>query len=447
MLRSADAVLVDHLLPRTFLADLEIETNSKQVEWLADKRPRWSQSSINKWLATHARRERIVARLKGGDPFIFGRAEEETSHLSKLGIPWEAVPGPSAFTAVPTAAGFPLTRRGDGRSFSVVTARTASGSVTDHFPMADSLVIMMGVEVLPRVVARLLEDGWPPDTHSAVIEKGTMAWERTVSSPLARLAVAAAKAGVASPACILVGEAASPLFAARQRPTVLFTGLDPSNFRWLGNLLHWPALELAPHPAAEAALSGALQSLRKKQFDWVLFAGRVGISCFFEEIDRRGLDSRLLAGARVATLEAGTAERLREYGIRADMVGESKIWEETLEALGRLGGASILIVEGTHAPRMLRHELRARGAAVSRLPLKRVVPNRQLGRDLPEHDVIYFVSPSGVRAYHRTYGAAAFQRQVWCLGEETRRELMEFDVNAKVVAAGEAAGSGALVSA
>lgn len=446
VLHAAEAVLVDQLLPRTFLADLEIPTTGKQVEWLADKRPRWSQNRINQWLTLQAHRGGIVARLKGGNPFVFGHAEEETSHLSKLGISWQVVPGPSSFAAALTAAGFPLTRRHQGRSFSVVTARLAKGRVAGRFPKSDSLVIMMGVEVLEGVVSRLLQDGWPSTTPGAVIERGTLAWERRILSPLAQLADATEKAGIISPACVLIGEAATPLFAARQRPTVLFTGLDPSNFRGLGNMLHWPALELTTHPDAEAALPGVLLSLKNRQFDWVLFAGRVGVASFFDMIDERRLDSRLLAGTSIATVETGTAARLREHGIRPDVIAETETAEELLERFGELVGKSVLVVEGTHSPRQLRAGLSNRGATVSRLPLKQVRPNRHLGRALPEHDVIYFVSPSGVRAYYSMYGAAAFQRQVWCLGEETGQALMTFGVEARVLVSGPSATSGASVT-
>ncbi|MFO7903991.1 MAG: uroporphyrinogen-III C-methyltransferase [Pirellulaceae bacterium] len=447
VLQSADAVLVDQLVPRGVLSELEIPAGAKQVEWLADKRPRWSQTRINRWLTIQARQGRTVARLKGGDPFVFGRAEEETGHLSKLGIPWQVVPGPSSFTGALTAAGFPLTRRHEGRSFSVVTARVASGAVADHFPKSDSLIIMMGVQVLAQVVARLLADGWPPDTPAAIVERGTLAWERRVLSPLARLAEAGKEAGIAAPACLLVGDAAAPLVAARQRSTILFTGLDPGNFRTLGDLIHWPALELAPHAEAKETLPGVLFSLENRQFDWVLFAGKVGVRSFFEQINKRALDSRLLAGASIATIERGTANRLGEHGIHADVVAENGDAEETLEVLGGLGGRSVLIVAGTHSPRRLRDGLGSRGATVSILSLNRVIPNRRLGRPLPDHDVIYFVSPSGVRAYYSAYRAAAFQRPVWCLGEETRRELMDFGVEASVLVPGESAIADAVVSA
>jgi len=446
-LRSADAMLVDRLLPRDFLAELGIPTADKLVEWLADKSPRWSQSKINGWLTIQARRGRNVARLKGGDPFVFGQAEEETGHLSKLGVPWEVIPGPSSFTAALTAAGFPLTRRHEGRGFSVSTARVAGGAVSGHFPKSDSLVIMMGVGVLDQIVARLLADGWPADTQTAIIERGTLAWERRVLSPLARLAAAAENAGVSSPACVIVGSAATPIFASRQRPTILFTGLDPSNFRMLGNLLHWPALELAANPEAQDTLPGVLFSLANREFDWVLFAGKVGVISFFQELDKRKLDSRALAVASVATIGAGTADRLCEHGIRPDLIAENRTPEETLGSFGGLAGKSVLVVEGTHSPRRLHDGLMDRGATVSSLALNCVVPNRQLGRALPDHDVICFVSPSGVRAYCDTYGPAVFQNRVWCLGEDTQRELMGFGVEARVLMNGKFATSSALVSA
>lgn len=207
-LHAADVVLIDRLLAPTFLDQLGITSTNKRVEWLGDHRPPWSQSQINQRLVVHAQAGRTVVRLKGGDPFVFGRGDAEIEHLERHGVAWEVIPGCTSATAVLTAAGFPLTRHGQGRSFAVATARVVGGGLPESFPRADSLVILMGVGVLDQVVQRLLVDGWPPDTSAAVIERGTLPGERGVTGPLSAIASLTARAGVASPALIVVGEAA-----------------------------------------------------------------------------------------------------------------------------------------------------------------------------------------------------------------------------------------------
>ena len=207
-LLEADAILADRLVPPDFLEQLGIARAGKLVRWLGEQTPRWTQERINRWLATAARGGRMVVRLKGGDPLIFGRGDAEIEHLHGCGIPWEVIPGCSSATAVLTAAGLPLTRHGSGRSFAVATARVKGGAVQESFPRADSLVILMGVGVLPQVASRLLADGWPPETPAAIIERGTLPSERRLGGCLAELSVLAREAGVGSPALIVLGEAA-----------------------------------------------------------------------------------------------------------------------------------------------------------------------------------------------------------------------------------------------
>jgi len=309
--RCAEVVLADRLVPRTFLEELGIPAAGKTIRWLEDGARRWSQAEINRWLVRHARAGKVVARLKGGDPFVFGRGDAEIDYLSEQGVPWEVIPGCSSATAVPTAAGLPLTRHGQAHSFAVATARVCGGAIAGSFPRADSLVILMGAGVLDQVVARLLADGWPADTPAAVVERGTLAWERRVAARLSQLGSAAEDAGVGPPAVIVVGNAACTGMGSRRR-RILFTGLDPADVRGWGEVLHWPALWSWP----EAELAS---------------------------------------------------------------------------------------------------------------------PHPELGRPLPAYDVICFTAPAGVRAYWTTYGAAAFQGEVWCLDAATRRTLARHGIRARLV--------------
>ena len=311
-LQSADVVLADRLVPATFLDALGISTADKFVQRLGDPGPRWSQATINQRLVEHARAGRTVVRLKGGDPFVFGRGDAEIEYLAEHGIAWEVIPGCSSATSVLTAAGLPLTRHGEGRSFAVATARVAGGGVLDSFPRSDSLVILMGVGVLEGIVSRLLADGWRPDTPAAVIERGTLPWERRVTGPLSQLHQLASDAGVGSPALVVVGTAGAAISACARRPTILFTGRDPAPFRDSGNLLHWPALQDGPD---------------------------------------------------------GRADRVHP----------------------------------------------------------------ELGRPLPEHDVILFVDPAGIDAYWETYGAAAFRREVWSASERAQQALTRYGLSSRRV--------------
>lgn len=429
-LLAADAVLADQLLPASFLDDLGISSADKLVEWLGDDQPRRSQEEINRWLVEQAQHGRTVVRLKGGDAFVFGRGEDEAAALSDAGIAWEVVPGPSASTAVPTSSGLPLTRHAQGRSFAVATARVVGGAIRDSFPQADTLVILMGVAVLDQIVARLRADGWPADTPAAAVECGTLAWERRVRGPLEQLPALARQASLGSPATVIVGNGAASSGPAQQRPTVLFTGLDPHNFSWLGNLIHWPALKLSHDGPGRRLLPQVIERLGQRFYDGVLFTDRFAVTSLLRALQDRGADARLLGGARLAALGPHTAARLQEYGLLADVCSDGAA---TADAMQARPGQQVLVVLGTHLPGELGRRFDSLDVNVTRLELHRLTPHPELGRPLPNHDLIYFVSPAAVDAYWHAYGPAAFQRPVWSIGTFVEQRLAHYGVESRVV--------------
>lgn len=432
-LQAADVILADRLVPATFLAELGISASNKRVCHLADAKPRWSQEQINAWLVAEAVAGRTVARLKGGDPFVFGRGDCELECLAAHSIPWEVVPGPTSATAVLTAAGFPLTRRTTGRSFAVTTARIEGGDAAQAFPKADTLVILMGIAALEHIVARLLADGWPPDAPSAVVERGTLAWERRTQGPLCKLAQRANRACLNAPAIVVVGEAARPIDAIQRQPTLLFTGLDPAAFRTLGNLLHWPAQTLLPHPKAASRMAKIAAALRTGKLRWLVFADKQAVTAFFAALIDHRMDARHLHNARFAALGAATAHRLKQHGLFPDVETSESQLGNTLASLSQAKREPILLVQGSHASPSLQRQLQTAAFPVKRLTFCRLSPHPELGRPLPEHDAIYFVSPGGVRAYAAVYGQAAFQREIWCLGAATQQAVAEQGGNAKIV--------------
>ena len=282
-------------------------------------------------------------------------------------------------------------------------------------------------------MARLSADGWPSDTPAAVVERGTLAWERQISGPLGRLGELARRASVASPALVVVGEAARAIKAIRRRPTILFTGLDATSFRTLGNVLHWPAQTIVPNPEGQRSLPHALASLSRGEVDWTVFADKLAVKTFWTAVADGRLDARVMRGAKIAALAAETARRLEQYCLCADVVITEKDARRTATLLGEMSHKGVLLVQGSHTPRGLRRRLEEAGAAVNHLILHRLAPHPELGRPIPDHDVVYFVSPAGVRAYANVYGTEAFQREVWCLGKATQRALAAYGVAAIVV--------------
>ena len=199
-------------------------------------------------------------------------------------------------------------------------------------------MILMGVDCWEQAAACLLADGWPADTPAAAIESGTLAWERRVEGKLSELGLLVRQAGLASPATFIVGEAAVPCRVLRQRPTVLFTGLDPSGFRWLGSLLHWPALQLTDDQQGHLALNAMLPKVRAGEFDWVLLADKPAVAALMASLHRRRWDvraCRALAWLRPARRQVGPGNRaccptpsasLRQSSRRCGLTRANRYW-------------------------------------------------------------------------------------------------------------------------
>jgi uroporphyrin-III C-methyltransferase len=422
------AVIMDHLLQPDFLERLGIPCKQKVIHHLGDANTHWSQKEISRTLLHFARNGWNVARLKGGDPFVFGRGFEEMKYLSDHAVPYEIIPGMSAATAVPAAAGLSLTHRESARSFAVVTAKTIGGEIHKHLPRADSLVIMMGVAALEAIVEKLLSDGWNSCSPAAIIERGTLTWERHVQGPLGRIVALAREHSVRSPACIVVGEVARTPHRLQPKPTILFTGIDPTAFRSLGTLIHWPALKVIRNQAAEMEFTKVLEDLQEKRFSNILFCDSLGVNTFFRMLGESEADARVFGGTHVTAANAMVRRSLFSQRISPDDTGMS---HHALHR-GRKDG-EVLLVAGTHLPGRLHDIFLSNEKNISSLLLNRLVFHPELGRSLPQFDAAYFVSPRGVEAYAQSYGCEVFQGEVWCLGEATRIAASRWNSDARVV--------------
>lgn len=205
----ADVIIYDRILGPSFVEQLDLPSTAKTIEWLgAGTKAPQRQTEINQKMLQAVRAGKIVARIKNGDPFVFGRGAEEVNFLKDNKLPWEIIPGLTSAIGVLSAAGYPLTCRTLGRSFAVTSARKAGGDFNEVYPKVDSLVVMMCVGVLDRVVVCLAKNGWPTDTPAVVIEKGTLPHERHITGPLHKIAHLANKAQIESPAILAVGSVA-----------------------------------------------------------------------------------------------------------------------------------------------------------------------------------------------------------------------------------------------
>ena len=453
----ADVVLYDQLVSAPIVA---LANPSAEV---VHRRDVGDQEALNQFLIDRARAGQRVVRLKGGDPFVFGRGGEEAEALTREGIPFEVVPGVTAGVAVPAYAGIPLTHRRIASDVTFVTGHedpTKPDTAIDWeriVRLGGTLVIFMGVRRLPRVVERLVAAGADPQTPVAAVEWGTTPMQRTVEAPLIEIVDTMARHNLDHPSLIIVGEVVNlrkelnwfekrSLWGHRVLVTRAAEQAAPlvDALREVGaGVIGMPVLEFAP-PSSTGGLDAALDDLTKGDaYDWVLFTSANAVRFFTEAMDQRGLDLRSFAGAKVACIGPATAEALLARGIRADVVPEEYRAEGLLTAMGdRVRGQRILLPRAERGREILPDTLRERGGIVDVIAVYRTIRPRRSVESSVMHvtpaDVIIFTSPSSVRNLVDSLGdegpALLGARTLAAIGPICATALEEAGLTAHIVA-------------
>jgi uroporphyrinogen III methyltransferase / synthase len=433
LIAAADVILYDRLIPPEALAlarpDAEVIYVGKQGEG-----PQFPQDDTHALLIEHARAGRRVVRLKGGDPFVFGRGGEEALVLQGAGIPFEVVPGVTAGVAAPAYAGIPVTHRDVASGVAFVTGHedpSKPDSSLDWPALAafpGTLVFYMGVGSLPRITERLIAGGRPPDEPAAIVERGTLPQQRTVLTTLGELATSAREAGVKAPGITLVGQVAAfheQLAWLERRPlhgwTVAITRARAqaselaARLRDLGAaVVEAPAIRIVPLDPDPPELS---------RYDLVCVTSPNGAELLLSLLR----DARELAGITVAAIGPGTVRALRERGVEPDVVPERAVAEGLVDALADTPVKRALIARAAEGREVLPDALRARGADVDILPLYETVaePLDEATRAAATTaDYLLFTSASSVRYFARAAGDDALDGpRLASIGPATSAEL------------------------
>lgn len=390
------------------------------------------QQEIEGLLVRLARNGRRVVRLKGGDPFVFGRGGEEAQALARAGIPFEIVPGITAGIAGPAYAGIPVTHRGVATSVTFVTGHEDPEKperATDWASLARSgatLVLYMGVRTLPEVVRELLAAGRAPDTPAAVVERATYPGQRVVIGTLTTIAERAREAGIVAPAITIVGEvvrlnAEIEWFERRplsgQRIVVTRARAQASSLsarlRELGaEVIEMPAIRI--EQLDSAPLHHALDRLR--EYEWVMFTSQNAVDLVWRAMRARGLDARSLGHARIAAIGRATAEALLDCGLMADVVPERFVAESLVSALERRDDVRrrrVLLPRAADARDVLPDGLRELGADVDVIPIYRTVLDGDRAAHVADRlragtiDLVTLSSSSTARFFVDAVGAEA----------------------------------------
>jgi uroporphyrinogen III methyltransferase/synthase len=449
LIASADAILFDRLIPDGALDGARGDADLRYV----GKQPgghSMPQEEINALLIELARAGRRVVRLKGGDPFVFGRGGEEAEALAEAGVPFEVVPGVTAGVAAPAYAGVPVTHREAASGVAFVTAHEDPGkpeSAIDWDALAafpGTLVLYMGVGNLASVAERLIAAGRSGDEPALVVERGTMPDQRAIEAPLSEIAAAAADAALRPPAVTVVGPVAAmherlswlerrPLFGrsvvvtrARSQASELAARLAALG----AEVVEAPAIRVQPRANGEVARA----TERIGDYALVCLTSPNGARLLLDAVARAGRDARALAGATVAAIGPGTAAELERGGVRADVVPERSVAEALVEALAAVPvqGRRALVARAAEARDVLPDALRERGAEVDVVALYDTVaePLAEVQLDAAARaDYVTFTSSSTVRffsdALHAHGARLSDAARVVSIGPVTSRAARE----------------------
>ena len=390
-----------------------------------------SQEEINRKLIALAQSGLHVVRLKGGDPYLFGRGGEEMLALQAAGIPCAEIPGIPSAIGIPAEAGIPVTHRGVSRGVHIITAHavgTADGLPEDFDTIAkldDTLVFLMGLRQLPRIVQRLLEAGKSPDTPAAVLSGGNSPHPVAVRSALKDIEAAAAAAGAVSPAIILVGKAAAMDLHAKPLSGVCvgITGTEEiaGKQRFLLEQLGAKAMRLAVSRVRDLPMSPVWETTRPH---WLVFTSGNGVKRFFRQLAQQGKPLGSCANRRFAVIGAATQKVLEGFGIRANLCPETFTSEALALALAEKARPEeeILLLRSVSGTPVLRELLEQRGFTVRDVAAYALEPEDKA--PLPAHlDYLTFSSAGGVELFFHQYGSLPQGVQCVCIGEVTARAL------------------------
>ncbi|MBI3304333.1 MAG: uroporphyrinogen-III C-methyltransferase [Deltaproteobacteria bacterium] len=413
-----------------------------------------TQEEINRLLLAKASAGKTVVRLKGGDPFLFGRGGEEAEEIAAAGIELEVVPGVTSAIAVPAYAGIPLTHRDYSSAVAIVTGHkevweTSPRLNWDKLATAcGTLVFLMGTRQLRNNMARLVSHGLSPETPVAVVRWGTKAEQEVLEGTVGTIADLAAAQHFQPPAVVVVGEVVrlrqrlkwfetEPLFGRRVVVTRAYdqAGVFAELLEQQGaEAIRFPTIETVP-PQCYAPLDAAIRQIER--YDWLIFTSVNGVIHFCQRLDAVGKDLRSLGAVRIAAIGPETAKAVKTLHLKVDAVPAEYQAEALLPVLDEVRGKKILLPRATGAREVLPQELRRRGATVDEVPAYRTVRPQERVEELRalleegRIDLVTFTSSSTVRNFVAMLGDGKTQELlgqtlIGCIGPVTADTVRSF---------------------
>lgn len=423
-IEEADVLVYDYLASKTLLRHAKEETEKIYVGKKGGDHT-LSQDGINNLLVELASKGKRVCRLKGGDPFIFGRGGEEAEILKENNIEFEIVPGVTSAISAPAYAGIPLTHRSANSTLALVTGHEdpkKSESSIDWESLAKgigTIVFLMGVKNLPNISEKLIANGKDPKTPVGLVRWGTTSQQKTLTGTLENISQKVKENNFKAPAIIVVGEVVNyrdtlkwfeskrPLLGkkimitrARAQASDLVEKLSSLG----AECIEYPTIKITA-PDDSKPLSDSINNI--KNYSWLIFTSVNGVKYFFDELFKKGFDSRVLGHLKTAVIGPATRDELRKYGINSDIIPKSYRAESVVEAFENIDikGKKILIPRAMEARAVLPQELRKMGAEVDEITAYKTIPVSDKKEELlnefinSDIDLVTFTSSSTVKNF------------------------------------------------
>lgn len=464
LLCEADVIVYDALVSEEILCQIPDHVERIYVGKRSGHHP-VPQEEINAILLQEAQKGKRVLRLKGGDPFVFGRGGEELELLTAHQIPYEIVPGVTSASAVPAYAGIPVTHRDYTSSFHVITGHPRKGGKLQIdfdalVRLNGTLIFLMGITAMESICSGLLEAGMEPDMPAAVLERGTTAAQRSVVSDVKHLPKEAKKAGLGMPAIIVVGKvcrlgeqfhwAEKRVLGGRQflitRPRQHSSSLA-RKLRDLGaQVLELPAIRTEPvEPNPE--LTAALEQFGTSAESWLVFTSPIGVATFFEQLEKQAWDIRKLfrkqTELRIAAIGSATGQALRSFGLIADLVPDVYDAAHLGRSIAQNAklGSEVLIVRAKDGSEALLPPLENAGLSVQDVALYETVCelHEALHDEIVnavcsgEVDAVTFTSASTVHGFVQSMKLTDYTNiRAVCIGEQTAKEAERYGMQVQI---------------
>ncbi|MEK7773141.1 MAG: uroporphyrinogen-III C-methyltransferase, partial [Deltaproteobacteria bacterium] len=461
-IKEADCIIYDFLATSRLL-----EHAKKGAEAIyVGKKGRFKsvpQEEINGLIIEKARKGKIVARLKGGDPFIFGRGGEEALEIVRAGLPFEVIPGVTSAVSVPAYAGIPLTHRGLSSAVTFITGQEDPRKETSDIawdkilPGSGTLVFLMGWKNLPLIAQRLIENGWAPSTPVAVIRWGTLPKQVTISGRLDDIGALSSEKNLKPPVVTVVGNVAGlreklnwyeskPLFGKRILVTRAVEqagefsklleshGAEPITF---------PTIKTAPPPDWKG-LDRAIKRL--PSYDWAIFTSVNGVKYFFERLAGLDRDVRELKGVKICAIGPMTEKAVRAFNIRVDITPKEYRAEAIIAALGKknIKGKRFLLARALKAREVLPVEIKRLGGSIDVVAAYKTVRPKKEAGELKKLlvngriDIVTFTSSSTVTNFLSLFKKAEVGEllkgvRIACIGPITADTAKSYGLNADIM--------------